>query len=405
MGLAGPLHPTLDLVAAATRRDPWTVYSDLGTQVQWNDSLGGWVVTRHATCLDVLKDPRMRADRLSAFLRSRPARDQGRLQPLAERLRHWMLLLDAPDHPRVRGAMNRAFTPQATEALRPRITALVDELLAAQEGRDGFDVIADFAYPLPATIIAELMGVPAEDRDEFKAWSDDIAAFVGTFNTDPATVEKAQASLLGMESYFTDLLAQKRERPAKDLLSDLVRIADEGARLSGPELFANGGFLLFAGHETTTNLLGNGLLALLNSPTEMHRLRGHPQLLPTAIEEFLRYDPPVDRISRIAADAMQIDGQRIEKGDRVIALTAAANRDPQEFRDPDRLDVARTPNRHLAFGQGPHFCIGAPLARLEGQIAFRRLLDTFPSMALAKQTLRWRPTIGFRGLEALRVTT
>lgn len=371
--------------------------------IVWNASLDGWVLTRYADVVDVLKDARFSAERLSPFLQAQSPTLQRRLEPTARALSRWMLLLDPPDHTRVRGQMNRAFTPRAVEAFRPRVRALVRNLIDRFAASAGFDAISDLAYPLPAIVIAELIGVPPERRDEFKAWSDDIAAFVGTFNTSALIVERAQESVQAMEAYFRGLIAERRRAPRRDLLSVLLAAADQGDALTEAELFANCGFLLFAGHETTTNLIGNGLLALLQNPAELERLRRDPTLVASAVEEFLRFDGPVDRISRIATQEFELHGQRIKEGDRIICLTSAANRDPSQFPDPDRLDVGRAENRHLAFGLGSHFCIGAPLARVEAQEAFSELVERFPLLELEPQELRWQDTVGFRGLRSLRV--
>lgn len=361
------------------------------------------MLTGYADVVSALKDPRLSAERLSPFLKSQPPALQQRLEPTARALSRWMLLLDPPDHTRVRGLMNRAFTPRAVEAFRPRIRALVRNLIDRFAASPSFDSIADLAYPLPAIVIAELIGVPAERRDEFKAWSDDIAAFVGTFNTSALIVERAQESVQAMEAYFRGLITERRRAPRGDLLSTLLAVAERGDALTEAELFANCGFLLFAGHETTTNLIGNGLLALLQNPNEFDRLRRDPMLVGSAVEEFLRFDGPVDRISRIATQDFELHNQRIRTGDRLICLTSAANRDSAQFPDPERLDVGRAENRHLAFGLGAHFCIGAPLARVEAQEAFAELVGRFPWLELEPQELRWQDTVGFRGLRSLRV--
>jgi cytochrome P450 len=394
-----------DLLGAARKDDPHPIYHALRAEepVHWSDQLRGWVLTRYADCVHLLRSPDFSADRVTPFLRELPPATRTRLEPLAKFLKPWILVLDPPDHTRIRGLMNRAFSAKAVEALRPRIGKLVDEFLAARTDDHSMDLIAELAYPLPATVIADMLGVPAADRDRFKAWSDDVAAFVGSFSLDPAVLERVLVSVGHLDRYFRERIAERRKRPAEDLLSVLIAGSDGGARLNDEELVANCAFLLFAGHETTTNLIGNGLLWLLRNPEAYARLRAQPALVPNAVEEILRYDPPIDRISRIAKVETRIAGQPIRAGERVIALTAAANRDPEQFHEPDRFDVARAENRHLGFGLGAHFCIGGPLARVEGQEVLARMLLRFRDLSLEPHPLEWADTLGFRGVHKLRL--
>lgn len=361
------------------------------------------MVTAYEPALRVLKDARFSAERLTPMLRDLPADLRAEVPDLTRALSRWVLVLDPPDHTRIRGLMNHAFTPRAVEAMRPRITALVEGLLARVAPRRRMDAIHDFAYPLPASVIADMIGVPHEDQDRFKAWSDDIAAFVGSFSIDPATLRRGQAGLVAMRDYFRGLIAERRRAPRDDLLTAFIQARDGAAQLTEDELIANAGFLLFAGHETTTNLIGNGLLHLLRRPDEWARLVRSPELVPSAVEEMLRFDGPVDRISRIATVDLDLEGMAVKKGDRVVVLTGAANRDPARFPDPDRFDVGRPNNQHLAFGVGPHFCIGGPLARVEAQVALRRLVGLAPHLQLEPQSIEWNDLVGFRGLRALHV--
>jgi hypothetical protein len=266
------------------------------------------------------------------------------------------------------------------------------------------DVIRDLAYPLPTIVIAEMLGVPAGDRARFKQWSDDFAVFLGSFNPTPEQQQQALASVLELKEYFRALVPELRRRPRGDLLSDLATAEEQGDMLSEEELLANCTLLLFAGHETTTNLIGNGLLALLRHPDQLHRLRAEPRLVGSAVEELLRYESPVQGTRRLAKEAVTVDGRRIERGQFVLLLLGAANRDPEQFPDPDRLDVTRSEVRHLAFGHGPHFCLGAPLARLEGQIALGTLLQRTPGLRLETETVAWREQFALRGLKSLPVS-
>lgn len=314
-----------------------------------------------------------------------------------------MLFKDPPDHTRLRTLVNKAFTPRVVESLRTRIQAIVDELLDEVEARREMDVIAEFAYPLPVRVIAELLGVPPEDRDTFKTWSRGVAPILDPVITDEVFTKVAESGLM-LAVYFDELVQKRRAEPRNDLVTELIRAEDEGERLTEEELRATLILLLVAGHETTMNLIGNGLLALLRNPNELARLRSDPGLVRTAIDELLRYDGPVHLTARTALADTEIAGVTIAKGEMAIVLLSAANRDPAQFSDPDRLDVGRSPNKHLAFSAGGHFCVGATLARVEGQIAFDALVRRFPDITLATDEVRYRPTVTLRGLESLPVT-
>jgi cytochrome P450 len=314
-----------------------------------------------------------------------------------------MLLTDPPDHTRVRALVNKAFTPRHVARLRPHIQAICDELLALVERRGRMDVMADFATQLPAIVIAELLGVPAEDRIRFKEWSNDLISLLG--NPDPAgAVERFERGLDHLLSYLRDVIGQRRRAPRDDLISSMIAAQEERDALSDGELLATSNLLLVAGHETTTNLIGNGLLALLLHPAEMARLRDDLELVPSAVEEMLRYDSPVQATVRVTTETVELGGQTLPPGALVVAMIGAANRDPAVFPDPDRFDVARTDNRHLSFGFGPHFCLGAPLARLEGQVIFRALLARYPRLRLDREDVPHRPNFALRGLLELPVS-
>ena len=290
-----------------------------------------------------------------------------------------MLLQDPPDHTRLRTLVSKAFTPRAIESLRGRIEQMVDALLDVAVDRGEMDLIADLAYPLPASVICEMLGVPLQDRDRLREWSADIARSLdAVIVSDPEVIARANAAGVALREYFERLVAERRRAPRADILSGLIAAEEAGDRLSTDELFATVILLFLAGHETTANLIGNGMLALLRHPAELARLRDDPALIESAVEELLRYDSPVQRVSRITTADVVIGDRTIPAGSLAMALLAAANRDPAYFPDPDRLDVARRDNRHLAFGSGIHFCLGAPLARLEGRIVFAALLAPLP---------------------------
>jgi pimeloyl-[acyl-carrier protein] synthase len=376
--------------------DPYPLYHRLRAEDPVHQSpLGLWVLSRYDDILMLLRDPRFGRRGFQALISARFGR--AGLGPS-------MLLQDPPDHTRLRTLVNKAFTPRVIEGLRGWIQQMVDALLDAAADRGEMDLIADFAYPLPVSVICEMVGVPAQDRDRFRHWSNDVARSLDALVlADPDVVARASAAGDAMNAYFRDLVAERRRAPRGDLLSALIAVEEAGDRLSTEELFANVVLLLLAGHETTANLLGNGVLALLRHPEELLRLRRDPSMIESAVEELLRYDSPVQRVSRITNEDVTIGDRTIPTGSLVLALLGAANRDPAHFAGPDRLDLTREDNRHLAFGWGIHFCLGAPLARLEGQIAIGSLLRRMPRLSLATDRVEWRQTATLRGLTTLPV--
>jgi cytochrome P450 len=347
--------------------DPYPLYHRLRAEDPVHQSpLGLWVLSRYDDILMLLRDPRFGRRGFQALISARFGR--AGLGPS-------MLLQDPPDHTRLRTLVNKAFTPRVIEGLRGRIQQMVDALLDAAADRGEMDLIADFAYPLPVSVICEMVGVPAQDRDRFRHWSNDVARSLDALVlADPDVVARASAAGDAMNAYFRDLVAERRRAPRADLLSALIAVEEAGDRLSTEELFANVVLLLLAGHETTANLLGNGVLALLRHPEELLRLRRDPSMIESAVEELLRYDSPVQRVSRITNEDVTIGDRTIPTGSLVLALLGAANRDPAHFAGPDRLDLTREDNRHLAFGWGIHFCLGAPLARMETRIGLAAML-------------------------------
>jgi len=319
----------------------------------------------------------------------------------ADALSSVLLFMDAPDHTRVRGLISKAFTARSIERLRPRIAELTEELLAPLREVGALDVIGDFAYPLPVTVICELLGVPAGDRELFRSLTRDMAAVIDL----DATAEeygRAAGAALTFTAYLVPLFEQRRRDPRDDLISALVAVEDAGDRLGADELLATVLLLLVAGHETTMNLIGNGLLALLRHPDQLELLRTHPELMPTAVEELLRYDTPVRRVARIARDDTVLDGRHVPAGEQVIAMLHDANHDPTVFPSPDALDITRDARRHVAFGAGAHYCLGAPLARVEAQIALAALLD-LPGLQLIDDEPQWRRIETLHALESLPV--
>jgi hypothetical protein len=394
------------LLSPERRQNPYPFYARLLREapVHFCEPWGAWLVTRHADVNAGFRDMRLSSVRTGMFSQGMPEEVLRKLEPMARNMASWLLFHDAPSHTRLRSLINKAFTPRMVEALRPRIQALVEELVDARKDPERMEVIAELANPLPVIVIGEMLGLPREDRYRLKQWSDKLAALIGTGRPTLAEVEGALGAILEFEDYFRPLLAQRRAQPGSDLLSALVQAEEKGNLLTEQEVLSTCTLVLFAGHETTTNLIGNGLLALLRHPDQWELLRGAPELLPDAVEELLRYDSPVQFTNRVAAVDLEFAGHTFRKGDRVMLMMAAANRDPAQFSEPDRLDVRREELRHQSFGMGPHYCVGAALARVEAQEAFGALLRRFPRMQVAPGVVpQWADNVGFRGLQSLPV--
>ncbi|MCI3950023.1 MAG: cytochrome [Acidimicrobiales bacterium] len=395
------MAPTFDPFDPVFRTDPYPVYARLREENPVHPSaLGGLVVTRHADCLHVLRHPAASSDERNSDL-FRAMQEAGEVDEELVDARPF-LFLDPPDHTRLRRLVTKAFTPRTIERLRPRVQELVDDLLDARAGTGRIELVEDFAYLVPVQIISELLGVPPEDHERFKGWSRDLARGLDPdFILPPEVVEKRKEAIDAFSAYFLELIAERRRAPQDDLLSALVAAEDAGDRLTERELLSTCTLLLVAGHETTVNLIANGTLALLRHPDELRRLRDDPSIARTAVEELLRFDPPVQLTARVALEDMEIGGQTLAKGTSAILLLGSANRDEAAFAEPDQLDVGRTDNHHLAFGFGTHFCLGAPLARLEGEVALTTLVQRFPGLALATDTPRYKENLVLRGLEEL----
>ena len=385
--------------------DPYPALGRLREEdpVHWSDILGGWVLTRYTDVRWALGDPRLSADRITPFLARQAPTASGAVQALLRQVGLWVVFTDPPAHTRLRTALGRAFTARPIEMLRPRIEAIVDSLLSRAAAAGEMDLIGDFAYPLPVTVIGDLLGVPSEDHEQLKVWSDDLATFIGSSLRTPDKYERAARGVLEMHGYFERIVARRRAMPGDDLVTALLMAEERGDALGEAELVANCVLLLFAGHETTTNLIGNGALALLRHPAEARAWRENPALATSAVEEILRFDGPTAAMVRIAREDLRIEDRAIRGGDRLFLMINAANRDPRQFAEPDRLDLRRADNRHLAFGHGIHFCLGAPLARLEGQIALPALLARFPVLAPRTDAPEWLDSLVFRGMRSLPV--
>ena len=393
--------PPIDMRDPGFRDDPHPILRALRERGRVErDVLGIWLVCSHADANSGLRSPRLSREpwRSPVYRQLRPFLADSVLERLVEQ---WMLFNDPPKHTRLRRLVNGAFKPPVIEALRERIARTADALIDALPAGAPFDLMASVAQPFPVRVICDILGLPADDFAQTKAWSDALAMIV-----EPVTRREirvvADRAAQEMVEYLRAHVARHRALGIRDdLLGLLVEAQEEEGRLSEDELLGNLVLLFIAGHETTTNLIGNGMLSLLRHPGELARLRADPSLMPTAIEEMLRFEGSVNMVARMPIEPYAIGGTVIPSGDTIFFMTGAANRDPAVFADPDRFDVGRAPNPHLGFGAGIHYCVGAPLARLEAEIAFERLFARFPALALARAEAGWRPMINLRGLQSL----
>ncbi len=402
--------PTLlDVLRPDNLRDPYPFYRRLRDTIPiyWDEERGTWLLTRYADVIAALRDPRLSAERIlpeqEAAEGATGLADGGVESPMARVMAKQMLFLDPPDHTRIRGLVSKAFTPRVIEGMRPSIQALIDELLDAVAARGRMDLIADFSFPLPAIVIAELLGVPAEDRDRFKEWSEAFGVLLDGGAHPPEEVEAAQAGVFTLIAYLMEIVEARREEPRDDLISLLIGAEEGGDTLDTEELLINCVLLLAAGHGMTTHMIGNGVLALLRHPAQLARLRDDPTLIGSAVNELLRYDGPVQVTGRQANQDLEIAGVRVARGQHVTTVLGAANHDPARFARPDGFDIGRQDNKHVAFAHGIHFCLGAALARLEGQLAIATLVRRFPALRLEIEEPERMPSIVFRGLTALPV--
>ena len=385
--------------------NPYALYRRLreADPVYWDERANSWVLTRYADVAPALRDARFSAAGFMENISWIPDEMRPMLEPPIRALTRQMLFMDPPDHTRLRGLVAKAFTPRVVEGLRPAIKQIANELLDNAQAQGHMELIRDFAFPLPAIVIATMLGVPPEDRDQLNAWSESFGALLDGGNL---SMENAFLALHGVSEfieYFRQIIRQRRNAPRDDLLQAMINAEEQGDVLSEEELLGNCVLIMAAGHGTTMHLIGNGTLALLRNPRQLQQLKAEPALMPSAVAELLRYDSPVQMTSRRAKEDMRIGDKRISEGQEVIMCTGAANHDPAQFSDPDRLRLDRPENRHLSFGLGIHFCLGAPLARLESEIAFHALLRHFPNLRLANEAVEWEGSLVFRGLKQLPV--
>lgn len=390
----------LRLLDPAVLEDPYPFYRSLREHepVHWDPYTHSWVVTSYPEVQTVL----------TTYSASRtPTPEQlerlglSSMTPFAEVMIRQMLFMDDEAHTRLRTLCSRAFTPQRAQSLRATIQNIADQLIDQVIGTGRMDLIADFANPFPAIVTAALLGVPAEDHEQLKAWSADFAELLGNFQHNPDRVPQVLKSLEGLKAYVAAKMQDQRHSPSEGLIHSLMVAEVDGAHLTDEEVIANTIVTMIGGQETTTNLIGNGLLTLLRHPDALQLMRDDPSVLQTGVEELLRFESPSQHTARLAPADLELGGKQIKKGTAVMAIMAAANRDPRQFPEPDHLDLKRTNNRHVAFGWGAHFCFGAALARIEGQIAFSTLLRRLSDLRLATPRCEWRGNTGLRGLSAL----
>jgi cytochrome P450 len=390
-------------------QDPYPTYARLHEEgplhyLDAGGQWGVWSIFSHAECSSIAKDPRLSAKRAKQMLLPLPISRQAEFSELARMLGLWLIFMDPPEHTRLRKLLNKGFSAPAVEGLRPQVEAIVDQMLKPLQRGSEVELMREFANPMPVRIILEMLGIPQELRDTFVEWSRAIAVFRGNPNRTVEEAKAAQDALVELTEFFRKTVAERRRNKGNDLISLLIDIEEEGEVLTEEELYAQCIALLFAGHETTRNLIGNGMYTLLRNPQQAAELREKPELIRSAVEEILRFESPVQFTARVLKEDIEVCGQQIRKGWTVLCMLGAANRDPKQFKDPNQLDLKRLNNQHLAFSAGLHFCIGAQLARLEGQVALLNLVQRFPDMKLTGPRPEWASTFGFRGLKSLSVT-
>lgn len=390
----------------ATLADPYALFGRMRDEdpCHWSPRLRSWVLTRYddvkAVCLD---RERLSSDRLRPFFAQMPPAERSRIEDIVRYLSLWMVFKDPPDHTRLRRLAGKVFSAKAMQAMRPQAQAISDWLLARLDGREQIDLVADYAGPLPCLVIMAMLGVDRAALADVKRMSDEMALFIGSSRVSAEKYDTAEAATQEMAAFFLKLIAQRRVQPQADAISELVHLRDGDDRFSDDELVATCILMLFAGHETTTNHIANGMLSLMRFPGEMQRLRDDPTLAAAAVEELLRYDGPSGAQVRLVAEPHTLHGKTLEQGQRVFLMLNAANRDPRAYPDPDRLDLLRDGVPHLTFGFGTHICLGFPLARTEGAVAFPALLQHYRHLEPLTDRPEWLNSLVFRGMKALPV--
>lgn len=371
--------------------------------VYWSKEWNVWLITRHSDAKEILKNDNISSDRLTPFFEAQSPERKKSIQGLIRYINTWVSFKDPPEHARLRQLMASIFTLRTMLAMEGYIQSAVDHLIASLEGQDEFDFIEDFAFKLPAMVIMELLGLPQEDMEQVKVWSNKIQLFLGSATTSPEKYALAEEGANQMAEYFRQIIRQRELNPGSDLISKLLatRLSDDS--LTEDEVIGTSMLFLFGGHETTTNLIGNGIKALLQNPDQLALLREKPELIQKAVEEMLRFDGPTGAVVRIVKETHEFHGKELRKGDRVFVMINGANRDPDVFENPNRFDITRSPNPQLTFIYGQHFCMGAPLARLEGKIAIGSIIEKMPDLKLAADHYDYMDTMVMRGMRNMLV--
>ena len=400
------MRQVTELLAARAVADPYSYFAGLRetAPLHRDECLGAWLVLRYDDVRAAFRDSRLSSDRVSPYFERRRARgDTGREATTHEVLTRWIVFTDPPRHTRLRKLVEYAFRPRAVERMRGWIASLVDELVEGLGPESELDFIERFASPLPVRVICDLFGVPHENQGELARWSEDILTLVFGAMHSADRHERAERGLREFSEFLRDVIAERRARPGEDLVSDLVAAEERGDVLEEEEIVATCVLLLFAGHETTRNLLASGLKAILEHDAARAALAADPAGMTGAVEEILRFDGPIKAMWRQAAESVTYGGRRIEPGERVLLVQASANRDPRRFEDPDTFDIARVSNRHVGFGYSIHYCLGAAIARLEGALGLGAFLDRFPNASLVTDTFEWDPLVLSRSLKRLPI--
>lgn len=373
--------------------------------VYWNKRWNGWIITGYEEVVAAFRNhAQLSSDRFAGPFGQEMSQASTQYEQLFEFLSKFFVWKDQPYHTRVRALVNRAFTPGSIEKLRPRIVELVDELIDSMRGEEKVDFFTKFAFTLPVVIIAEYLGVPSQSRNLVRDWSEDIGGVIFVRGGDGDRLQKAEIAMNNLVGLLRPIVTERRLQPQDDLLSAMIKAVESDDFLSDDEIIANAILMVFAGHETTMNLLANGMVAFNRFPEQWALLRAEPSLARSAADEILRYDGPIRAMARWAKEPLEIGGAKIQTGDRVLLVQHAANHDPAGFKNPGVLDITRRPNQHVTFGQGIHTCLGAPLARLEAEEAFRRLSQAFPSYTIHETELHYNPTVVSRSLTQLHIT-
>ena len=402
--------PNSDMTTPEAIQRPYPIFAQMReeTPVHWNESLKGWLATRYEDVRSALMDRNLSVEKMHGFA----ARGHGDLQEkiafLTKIIGGWMVFKDQPDHTRLRTVMQGAFLPQEIEKLRPRVEAISHQLLeelARKQSREGrVDLVWDYAFPMPAIVVGELCGVPASEAERLKYWADDIGKFVLQGRSTPDKYDRSYGALVECVEFYRELVTKERRNPRDNLVSRMIESPGVDEPLTDDEIVSTLVLLLFAGHETTTNLIANGMLSLLRYPEQLQLLQSDLSLVDAAVEEFLRIEGPAAVVVRIAVQPIEIGGQRINAGERIFLALNSASHDPAIFKKPEDLDVRRSGQKHMAFGMGIHTCLGAPLARLEGRVAFGMLLERFTDFQLVEPNVEWRDELITRGLKSLPIS-